>query len=192
MFWTHGKLFPFWGSHNKYLLISLCLFTSIALGSYLRMSKTSFFFISPEFSKLLLLPNSSITSLLNLSKLNAFLYHSFNESEFLIWPISTNFRTNARWTPFLNKPTKATLLYPESSFQVTNSNQKSLSNLFPCFNLVNLLIAWVWVSVDMKNYAISSAIFSQVSKGGLWVIVDISSSPLVPFHSFWKGRNFLI
>ena len=165
---------------------------SIALGSHLRTSKTNFFLTSPEFSVFLFPPNSSIASLLNLSKLNVFSYYLSNGSKFLNWPISTNFYTNAGWIPFLNKPTKAISLYPESSFQVTNSDQKSSSNLFPCFNLVNLSIAWVWVSVDMKNYTISSAIFSQESKGGLLVMVDILSSPLVLFYSFWKGKNFLI
>jgi len=86
------------------------------IGSCLWMFKTSFFFIFPKFSKLFLLPNFSIASLLDLSKLNTFLYQLSKESEFLDWPISTSFYASARWTPFLNKRTKAILLYLESSF----------------------------------------------------------------------------
>ena len=79
-----------------------------------------------------------------------------------------------------------------SSFQVINSDQKSSSNLFPCFNLVNLSIAWVWVSVDIKNCAILPIICSQVSNRGLLVMINMLRSSLVSFHSFWKSRNFLI
>ena len=162
------------------------------IGSCLWMSKTSFFSIFSKFSKLFLSLNSLIAFLLDLSKLNTFLYQLSKESEFLDWPTSTSFYASARWTPFLNKPTKVTLLYLESSFQIINFDQKSSSSQFSCFSLVSFSIVWVWVSIDMKNYAILSTIFSQVSKGGLLVIVDISSSLLVPFYSFWKSRNFLI
>lgn len=68
--------------------------------------------------------------------------------------------------------------------------------MFSCFNLVNFLIAWVCVSVNMKNWAILLAICSYVSNGGLLVMTKILRSLLsfrpVPFYSFWKGKNFLI
>ena len=110
------------------------------IGSCLWMSKTSFFFIFPKFSKLFLPPNSLIASFLDFSKLNTFLYQLSKESEFLDWPTSTSFYASARWTPFLNKPTKTTLLYPESSFQIINFDQKSSSSQF--FDCVGLSFRW--------------------------------------------------
>ena len=44
----------------------------------------------------------------------------------------------------------------------------------------------------MKNCAILFVICFQVLNRGLLVIINMSRSSLISFHSFWKGRNFLI
>ena len=90
-------LFPH--SCNTSLSLCVCLYP-LQLGSRLGMSKTNFFFTSPEFSIFFLSPNSSITSLLDLSKLNAFSYHSSNVSQTSFGHISTKYST----IPTVSKP----------------------------------------------------------------------------------------